>query len=156
FVHRESQAAAVAALGARSITIGDLQDGATLTRAAENVRAVYHICPNVDPAEAAIGRAAIDAVLKAGVRRFGFHSVLHPQIEAMPHHWEKARVEEMLFASGLDFTILQPAAYMQNIRIGADGVHRVPYPVTTRLSLVDLEDVARVAAKVLTEPGHSN
>ena len=30
----------------------------------------------------------------------------------------------------------------------------VPYPASTRLSLVDLQDVATVAAKILMEPGH--
>ena len=85
--------------------------------------------------------------------------MLHPQIEAMPHHWQKMRVEEMLFAAGFELTILQPAAYMQNI-LGAwrgiveDGVFRVPYPVATRLSLVDLDDVAEAAALVLTTNGH--
>jgi uncharacterized protein YbjT (DUF2867 family) len=87
--------------------------------------------------------------------------VLHPQIEEMPHHWNKLRVEEMLFSSGLDITILQPAAYMQNSlaqwdAIKRDGVYRVPYPVETRLSLVDLDDVAEAAALVLTNTGHSN
>jgi NAD(P)H dehydrogenase (quinone) len=31
----------------------------------------------------------------------------------------------------------------------------VPYPIGTRLSLVDLEDVAEAAARVLTDDGHS-
>ncbi len=89
-----------------------------------------------------------------------FHSVLHPHIEAMPHHWKKARVEELLFASGLSFTILQPTAYMQNVvaawdQITKQGRYPVPYSLETRLSLVDLEDVAEAAARVLTEPGHS-
>ena len=78
----------------------------------------------------------------------------------MPHHWNKLRVEEMLFSSGLDFTILQPSAYMQNslaewYRMKRDGVFRVPYPVETRLSLVDLDDVAEAAALVLTSGDHS-
>ena len=78
----------------------------------------------------------------------------------MPHHWAKLQTEEMLFASGFDLTILQPTAYMQNI-VGAwrgiteDGMFRVPYPVETRLSLVDLEDVAEAAALVLTQDGHA-
>jgi uncharacterized protein YbjT (DUF2867 family) len=85
--------------------------------------------------------------------------VLHPQIEAMPHHWQKMRVEELLFASGLPFTILQPTAYMQNVlaswnQIIENGRYPVPYSPETRLSLVDLEDVAQAAAIVLTEPGH--
>lgn len=78
----------------------------------------------------------------------------------MPHHWNKLRVEEALFESGLAFTILQPTAYMQNVLAGWEaiverGVFTVPYPVETRLSLVDLEDVAEAAAIVLTEPGHA-
>jgi len=124
------------------------------------VRAVYHICPNVNPEEQRIGGLVIGAARAAGVEHFVFHSVLHPQIEAMPHHWHKMRVEEALFESGLPFTILQPAAYMQNVLAGWEamverGVYSVPYPVETRLSLVDLEDVAEAAAIVLTEPGHT-
>jgi uncharacterized protein YbjT (DUF2867 family) len=76
----------------------------------------------------------------------------------MPHHWNKSRVEEALIESGMDFTILQPTAYMQNLVGGWDlvrrGVLRNPYRVETRLSLVDLEDVADAAAMVLTRDGH--
>lgn len=88
-----------------------------------------------------------------------YHSVLHPQTEAMPHHWAKLRVEEYLFETGLPYTILQPAPYMQNLLAGWDtivreGVYRLPYAVETRLGMVDLEDVAGVAAGVLGEAGH--
>jgi len=67
----------------------------------------------------------------------------------------------MLFSSGLDITILQPTAYMQNSlaewdRMVVRGIYRVPYPVETRLSLVDLDDVAEAAAIVLTNRGHSS
>src|SRR5690606_34210295 len=82
------------------------------------------------------------------------------QTEEMPHHWNKLRVEAWLFESGLDYTILQPAAYMQNVlgnwrRLIEEGVYAVPYPAETRMSLVDLQDVAEVAATVLTDPGHT-
>jgi nucleoside-diphosphate-sugar epimerase len=36
------------------------------------------------------------------------------------------------------------------------GIHSMPFDVTQRFSVVDLGDVAEVAAKVLTEPGHDN
>jgi uncharacterized protein YbjT (DUF2867 family) len=77
----------------------------------------------------------------------------------MNHHWQKLRVEEMVFESGLRFTILQPAPYMQNLlanwnSIVDQGVLRVPYSVDSRFSFIDLEDVARAAKIVLTEPGH--
>ena len=102
----------------------------------------------------------IAAARSAGVEHFVYHSVLHPQVEAMPHHWLKMRVEEQLFESGLSYTILQPAAYMQNVlaqwnSIVQEGIYPVPYRVETRLGMVDLDDVAEAAAIVLTEAGHA-
>ncbi len=159
FVHRQEQRAALEALGAQSVFCGDLRDHRALAQAVDGVQAVYHICPNVSADEFAIGSALIDAAVGAGVERFVFHSVLHPQTEAMPHHWAKLRVEERLLESGLPFTILQPTAYMQNIlaywpQIVDEGVYLVPYRVDALTCLVDLLDVAEVAAQVLTQPGH--
>lgn len=141
--------------------IGDMTNPADWQRAMSGVDKVYHICPNMHPAEAEIGRMALAAAHESGVGHFLYHSVLHPQTEKMPHHWHKLRVEELLFESGLPFTILQPTVYMQNIRaqwtaVTQTGVYTIPYPVETRLSLVDLRDVAEAAAIVLTENGHEN
>jgi NAD(P)H dehydrogenase (quinone) len=159
FVRNVTHNASLKATGVRDVAIGEMDDLDALSLAAQGASAIYHICPNVSPHEIAFGKAMIDAATRAGVRRFVYHSVLHPQIEAMPHHWDKMRVEEMLFSSKLDVTILQPTAYMQNSlaesdRMVSDGIYRVPYPVETRLSLVDLDDVAQAAAMVLTGDGH--
>ncbi|GAB4275658.1 MAG: SDR family oxidoreductase [Candidatus Promineifilaceae bacterium] len=144
--------------GAEWVT-GDLLDEAVWETAVSGIDAVYLICPNMFEQETAVGQLAIAAAKKAGISHFVYHSVLHPQTEEMPHHWQKLRVEEMLWASRLPVTVLQPCAYMQNIlggqaRIEQAGVYAVPYPVTTRLSLVDLADVAEAAAVVVMEPGH--
>lgn len=157
-VRREGQVEAVRAVGAREVVVGDMGDGAAVRRAMVGVRAVYQIAPNMHPAEVEMGRLALDAAKGAGVQHFVYHSVLHPQTEAMPHHWRKLRVEEMVLESGIPFTILQPAAYMQNLRgswqaIVEEGRYRVPYPVSSRLSLVHLDDVAEVAAMVLLDGG---
>jgi uncharacterized protein YbjT (DUF2867 family) len=158
-IHRDEQAQLVKSLGAQEVIAGDMRDERTLRLATRGVRAVYHICPNVSPDEIPIGRAAISAAQEAGVEQFVFHSVLHPQTEAMMHHWNKLRVEEVLFESRLPYAILQPASYMQNVLAGwraivERGVYAVPYSVETRMSMVDLEDVAQAAAVVLTELGH--
>ncbi|MDH3402571.1 MAG: NmrA/HSCARG family protein [Acidobacteriota bacterium] len=160
FVREPRQRDAVARLGVDEVFAGDLLDEGDVREAARGARGVYHICPNVHPAETAIGSGVIAAARAAGVERFVFHSVLHPQTEAMPHHWAKLRVEEALLASGLPFTILQPAPYMQNVfapweRIVREGVYPVPYALSTRLVMVDLEDVAAAAARVLTDPRHA-
>jgi uncharacterized protein YbjT (DUF2867 family) len=158
-IHRPEQASPLQALGVQETLVGDLLDRAAMQRAVDGVRAIYHMAPNVSPDEIAMGETVISAAQSADVERLVFHSVLHPHIEAMPHHWQKARVEEMLFASGLPFTILQPTVYMQNIaaaweQILTQGRYLVPYSPETRLSMVDLEDVAQAAARVLTEPGY--
>ena len=67
----------------------------------------------------------------------------------------------MLFESGIPFTILQPAPYMQNLlanwkSIVEDGVLRVPYSVDSTFSFVDLEDVAEAAKIALTKANHKN
>jgi NAD(P)H dehydrogenase (quinone) len=158
-VRRPEQADAVRSLGAAELCLGNFDDPAALSRAAAGATAIYHICPNVSPHEVAYARAVAEAARANGVKRLVYHSVLHPQIEAMPHHWQKLRAEAILLEAGFDLTILQPTAYMQNILgswrgITEDGALRVPYPVGTRLSLVDLKDVAAVAALVLTENGY--
>jgi uncharacterized protein YbjT (DUF2867 family) len=159
-VHRSEQARPLEVLGAREVLIGDMRDQATMDQAARGVRAIYHICPNISPNEVAIGQAAIAAGRSAGVEHFVFHSVLHPQTEAMPHHWQKLRVEEKLFESDLPYTVLQPSVYMQNVlarweQILAQGIYPIPYAVETRLGMVDLDDVAAAATTILTQPGHA-
>jgi NAD(P)H dehydrogenase (quinone) len=159
FIRNPAHAGELLALGAAEVSFGSFEDARALTLAAAGARAIYHICPNVSRDEMAYARAVATAARRHGVRRVVYHSVLHPQIEAMPHHWQKMRVEEMLFEAGFDLTVLQPTAYMQNI-LGAwdgiigDGVYRFPYPAATRLSLVDLDDVGEAAAIVLTQDGH--
>jgi NAD(P)H dehydrogenase (quinone) len=160
FVRSFAHEAVLQAMGVSEVVAGAMDDANALARAVKGADAIYHICPNVSPHEVAFARALITAATDLGVTRLVYHSVLHPQIEAMPHHWNKLRVEEMLFSSALDITILQPTAYMQNSlaewdRMKSDGIYRVPYPVETRLSLVDLDDVAEAAALVLTNAGHS-
>lgn len=159
FVRRQDQETVLRAAGAAEVVVGDLADAALYQRAAHGVSAIYHICPNMHPEEVELGEIAIRAAQQGGCPRLVFHSVLHPQTEAMAHHWKKLRVEEELFESGLDFTILQPAAYMQNLTAGLqamceNGVLEVPYSTSSRFSLVDLGDVAEAATIVLCEPGH--
>lgn len=159
FIHHEAYSDVVLDAGAEETLLGDLLNEEDLRKALEDVQAVYHIPPNVHPREFEIGLITIQEAVQADVAHFVYHSVLHPQLEDMPHHWLKLRVEEHLIASGLPFTILQPTAYMQNItnqleKINREGIYQVPYAVSTRLCLVDLEDVAEVAASVLIEGSH--
>ncbi|MEJ2597266.1 MAG: NmrA family NAD(P)-binding protein [Anaerolineales bacterium] len=157
-VFRSEQIQPVAELGAKDVLVGDMRDLDTLKQAMQGVHSVYHICPNVHPDEITIGQKIIAVAAAAGITHFVYHSVLHPQVEAMPHHWKKMHVEDRLFKSGLPYTILQPATYMQNILANWDNIDKtgkyiLPYAVESRISMVDLEDIAQVAAIVLQEAG---
>src|SRR5256885_13981801 len=150
-VRSSAQEADVKAIGISEVTTGAIEDAGTLAHAVQGADVIYHICPNVSPHEVAFAKVVVAAAIDLGVPRFVYHSVLHPQIEAMPHHWNKLRVEEQLFESKLPYTILQPAAYMQNLlasweSISRHGIYRVPYAAETKLGMVDLADVAEVAA----------
>ena len=160
FVFRADQKEIVESYGASEVVIGDLRDEDAFLRATQGAHKIYHICPNVSPDEVGIGEIAIAAAQAACMDHFVYHSVLHPQTQKMPHHGLKLKVEELLLESGLPFTILQPTIYYQNIlseweRIVERGIYSVPYAVQMELSMVDLPDVAEVATRILTEPGHT-
>jgi uncharacterized protein YbjT (DUF2867 family) len=160
FVYRVEQKEIVESYGASEVVIGDLRDEDTFLQAAQGAQKIYHICPNVSPYEVEIGAMAIAAAQAACMDHFVYHSVIHPQTQKMPHHGLKLKVEELLLESGLPFTILQPTIYYQNIlggweKILESGIYSVPYAVDMELSMVDLPDVAEVASRIVTEPGHT-
>jgi NAD(P)H dehydrogenase (quinone) len=159
--HTDEQGQNLLKIGAKEALSGELHDISLIQKAVRGVEKVYHICPNVSPEEFQIGRELILAARDAMVSHFVYHSVLHPHVEAMPHHWQKMRVEELLFTSGMDFSVIQPCAYMQNIiagwrKIVETGIYTVPYSTSARISVVDLEDIGTVASKVLMDEKYKN
>ena len=112
----------------------------------------YVIAPNLHPDEPAYVTAVLAALVTAGVGRVVYHSVASPYAPAMPHHVGKAVSEDLVRRSGLDWTILQPGAYLQNLDLG--GPVELPYSPDVRFGFLDLADLGRAAAVVLTEPGH--
>jgi len=121
--------------------------------------AVHLIAPNLHPDEPSYVAAVLAAATEAGIGRVAYHSVASPYAPAMPHHLGKAESEDLVRRSGLDWTILQPCAYLQNLlpalrAARTSGVVEVPYAVDTLFGMVDLHDVALAAAAVLTGDGH--
>ena len=133
----------------------DLSTGEGLDEAMRGVRAVHHSAPNLSADEVPMLARTIAAARSAGVERIVLHSVMHPFVPAMPHHLRKAEAENLLRTSGLDWTILQPAAYHQNLLPGLRrGRISLPYSLEQRFSNVDLDDVAEATATVLLDEGH--
>lgn len=142
------------ALGADEVMIADIADPSVLKAAVAGVDAVYHICPNAHPREQQLGFDIVDAAKAAGVTHFVYSSVLHPEITTLKQHLYKREVEQHLIESGLPYTILRPAHYMQTLQYRyakETGEFRLTWSLERRQALVDCMDVAAVAAKVLQE-----
>jgi uncharacterized protein YbjT (DUF2867 family) len=158
-VRHQKQVDELKGLGAKEVVMADLLDQDAMDQAFLGITSIYHICPNMHPQEEEIGQLMIQSAQKMHLKHFVYHSVLHPQVEAMPHHWKKMRVEDQLFKMKIPFTILQPAAYMQNVlgyldKMIKSGEYRIPYSTSSRSSMIDLNDFAEVVVKIFTEAGH--
>ncbi len=151
----EKKSDSVRQRGAAEVAIGDLSDPASLRAAAAGVDGVFHINPAFAPDEADLGVAMVEAAIAAGVRKFTFSSVIHPSISKMRNHALKRPVEEALYESGMNFTILQPTMFMQTLDAGFQaalqtGRFSLPYSKDATASYVDYRDVAEAAALALT------
>jgi uncharacterized protein YbjT (DUF2867 family) len=152
----EASAAKLEALGVAETVVGDFRKDADVAGAVDGAEAVMLVTPRFTEDEAEIGIRVVTQARAAKVGRFVYSSAFHPQMRKMDHHWSKLLVEEAVIESGLPFTILQPAMFMQNVRIEwpeikETGVYRRPYSPERKMALVDTEDLGEAAAIVLTE-----
>ena len=154
-VRDESKIDAARQQGADETTIGDLSDPKSLQAAARGMDGVFHINPAFAPNEAELGVAMVEAASSVGVQKFVFSGVYHPSISKLINHAAKRPVEEAMYESGMEFTVLQPAMFMQNFAAGWDAVIQqgrfsLPYSKLAKACYVDYRDVAEVAAIALT------
>ncbi|HEU5156070.1 MAG TPA: NmrA family NAD(P)-binding protein [Streptosporangiaceae bacterium] len=154
-VRDERRAESVRARGAAEIAVGDLGDPGSLEAAARGADGVFHIGPAFHPDETRYGLTMVAAAAVAGVRTFVFSGVIHPG-NGLWNHASKLPVERALFASGMRFTILQPARFHQNLgrlwrTILSSGTFGEPFARRVQIGWVDYRDVAEVAAIALTE-----
>ena len=143
--------------GAEVVT-GDLLRPETLPPALAGVEKVFLLTPlHLD--QGRMKANLIDAAAAAGVR----HIVLAGAIGAAPDspvtlgriHGES---QERVKASGMAYTFLQPTFFMQNLlnfaeSIRQQGAFYLPLE-DSRVAWIDARDIAAVAVKALTEPGH--
>jgi uncharacterized protein YbjT (DUF2867 family) len=144
-------ATALTARGAASVSLGRA-DWPDLAGAMAGCDASYLVAPNLHPDEPAYVADALAACREAAVGRVVYHSVASPYATAMPHHVGKATSEDLVRRSGLAWTILQPAVYLQNFDLNLPV--RVPYDVHAPFGFLDLADLGAAAAVVLLGDGH--
>lgn len=162
FVHKAEQIEEIMSVGATEAVAGDMMDQKAIKDAFAGVSAIYHICSAINPNEFEIGKIMIEAAREAKVEQFVYHSVLHSVLQDMPHHQKKLMVEEFLINSGVPYTIVQPAVFMQNILdswnvLKEEGIFRQKFFTSeeTRMCMLDLEDLAEAASIILMNPGHT-
>ncbi len=156
--HRSADKAARAkAAGLDAVTV-DYARPESLAPALDGVDAVFLLATGVAgqiEGETNVVRAA----KAAGVRRIVKLSVFGAAEEEFGFARTHRPVEREIEKSGLAWTFLRPASYMQNFTNFMAPTIRSQHAIYTLIpdavfNHVDTRDIARVAAKVLTESGH--
>jgi uncharacterized protein YbjT (DUF2867 family) len=137
---------------------GDFEDRESLKRALGGVDTAFLLAPFV-PNMLDLQLAFIEAAKEAGVRRIVKLSAMGtaPDAPVAFLRWH-ATAEQALRESGLAYTALQPNGFMQNLLgmaplISTQGI--IPAPAgDSRISHIDVRDIAASAVAVLTQPGH--
>jgi uncharacterized protein YbjT (DUF2867 family) len=147
-----------AALGDVDIVIGDFDDPASLRRAMAGVDRVYLSAAD-GPRKVAHETALVDAAADAGVERIVKLSAMHadPGSRLPAYRWH-GEIEAHLQRRGVPSVVLRPAFFMTNMLMVAGGVAATGtlYAPTAnrRVAMIDIRDVAAVAAVTLTADGH--
>jgi uncharacterized protein YbjT (DUF2867 family) len=137
---------------------GDFERPETLGPALAGVERALLLTPPT-PDTVTHQREFIEAATTAGVRHVVKLSAVGADADA-PEGFGKwhGQSENLLKTSGLDWTILRPNFFMQNLlgqagQIASTG--SIFQPVgDARASFIDARDIAAVAARTLTEEGH--
>jgi uncharacterized protein YbjT (DUF2867 family) len=138
--------------------IGDMERPATLGPALKGVEKVF-LLTNGDPRQAELQGRMVAASKEAGVRHVVKLSALGTD-ENSPvalGRWHR-QTEKEIEASGMEWTFLRPHAFMQNTlgyvpTIKTQGAFYAAMG-DAKVPLVDARDIAALAARVLTSPGH--
>lgn len=105
-------------------------------------------------------RAVIEAAKAAGAKLIVYTSALHADTNTIELAKEHKATEEMIFATGMPYTILRNGWYLENYtgHLGAALEHGaiVGSSGQGRVAAAARADYALAAATVLTESGHEN
>lgn len=134
----------------------DFGDPATYDSALRDVTKLFLLRPPAISNTKRYVDPVIAAARAAGVRQIVFLSLLGAEKNPIVPH---RKIEDALKVSGVPWTLLRPSFFMQNLSTThrADiQRHRDIFVPAGRgkTSFIDVRDIAAVAAKTLTEPGH--
>jgi uncharacterized protein YbjT (DUF2867 family) len=148
-------------LGADTKTaVAELDDRAGLQKALAGSKRVF-IVTGHNPKSDEQQINAIEAAKAAGaeyiVKVSGGRDVVGPNVESV-NGQAHYKIEEHLKKSGLQWSILSPGLFMQNVlgqaaSIKNDGKIVQPWPKDLAVALIDVRDTGALGARVLRDPG---
>ena len=157
-VRDPARGAALSSLPNVEIVQGDMARPETLAASLRGVDRAMLISSS-DPAMLEVQSNFIDAAEQAGVKHVVKLSGIMPDTDS-PFRFARmhGQIEKKLERSGMAFTHLRagefmPAYFRQVPAIVARGAFFLPME-EARIASIDVGDIAEVAAKALTEPGH--
>ena len=143
------------AVDGAEVVRGDFAEPATLDGAFAEVSAALVISGSGKPGERAeLHRNAFEAAVRARVRHVVYLSLQGASPRSKyPYSRDHSRSEQYLAATGLPYTVLRNAFYLDMFleKFDVEGVMRGPAN-ETRGAFVSREDAARTAAAVLANP----
>jgi NAD(P)H dehydrogenase (quinone) len=141
------------------IGVAELDDRAALAKALAGVKRVF-IVTGHNPSSAAQQINVIDTAKSVGaeyvVKVSGGRAVTGRNVESLNGraHFE---IEEHLKGCGLQWCILSPGLYMQNMLAQAANIKQgkiaQPWPKDVPVALIDVRDTGALGARVLRDPG---
>jgi uncharacterized protein YbjT (DUF2867 family) len=138
------------------IAIADFADRESLRSALNGIDTVFIVCAPISQL-VELESNMIDACREAGVRRIVLHSALGAGKYNKSFPSWHTKVEQKLTASGIDYTILRPNGFMQNIITYNAPTIRAQNAFydcigDARISLIDARDIGAAAAEALVNP----
>lgn len=135
---------------------GDFADVASLRQAFAGVQTLFLLFP-FTPESVDLARNAVEAAKAAGVKHIVRSSGAGAQAGSPVAIANlQGRIDAMIEHSGIAYTLLRPAGFMQNwLNFYADQIKAGTYAAAhgdAAITMVDVRDIAEVAAIVLTHP----
>ena len=161
---RSGKAQDLASLGVE-LVLGDFRDPISLERAMNGVHGVFSVLLSsadaqygiTDEDEVRFGIAVVDAAKRAGVQHLVYSSTIgaSPDI-GLGHYESKWHIEQYLRQSGVPFSIVRPAPFMElllyphfGLRQGLVTFFGAPDQI---VQFIAAQDIGAIAAKLLVDP----
>jgi len=157
-VRDEAKAADLKAAGVE-LVVGDIADADTVKKALDGAEKAFLLLPNGEH-QLANEQQFTDLAVAAGVKHLvkmsSMEAVADAETPIPQAHWAS---EEHIRASGLDWTMVKPNFFMQNLLASAaaiKGQRKFFLPMGNGTTgMADARDIGAVCAEVLTGAGHA-